>query len=64
MPTPADAFAADHFAGQSVLITGAAGGMGLETARAFAAHGATVMLTDLDGAAVERGAESERVERN
>jgi 3-oxoacyl-[acyl-carrier protein] reductase len=56
MPTPADAFAADHFAGQSVLITGAAGGMGLETARAFAAHGATVVLTDLDGAAAERGA--------
>ncbi len=32
-----EAFAADHFAGQTVLITGAAGGMGLETARAFAA---------------------------
>lgn len=51
-----DAFAADHFAGQGVLITGAAGGMGLETARAFAAHGAKVMLTDLDAAAVESGA--------
>jgi 3-oxoacyl-[acyl-carrier protein] reductase len=49
---PADAFARDHFAGRTVFITGAAGGMGLETARAFAAHGAHVLLTDLDGAAV------------
>src|SRR5262245_21630326 len=56
MPAPADAFAADHFAGQSVLITGGAGGMGLEAGRAFAAHGATVVLTDLDGAAAESGA--------
>jgi 3-oxoacyl-[acyl-carrier protein] reductase len=56
MTHPADAFAPDAFKGQSVLITGAAGGMGLETARAFAAHGATVILTDVDGAAAERGA--------
>jgi 3-oxoacyl-[acyl-carrier protein] reductase len=49
---PADAFARDHFAGQTVFIIGAAGGMGLETARAFAAHGAHVLLTDLDGAAI------------
>src|SRR4029079_976897 len=53
---PADAFARDHFAGQTVLITGAAGGMGLETSHAFARHGATVLLTDRDGAAVERAA--------
>lgn len=53
---PADAFARDAFAGQTVLITGAAGGMGLETSRAFARHGATVMLTDRDQAAVERAA--------
>jgi 3-oxoacyl-[acyl-carrier protein] reductase len=53
---PADAFARDHFAGQTVLITGAAGGMGLEASRAFAAHGATVLLTDRDGAAVDRAA--------
>jgi 3-oxoacyl-[acyl-carrier protein] reductase len=49
---PADAFTGDHFGGQSVFITGAAGGMGLETARAFAAHGAHVLLSDLDGDAV------------
>ena len=54
--TPADAFAHDHVAGQIVLITGAAGGMGLETSRAFAAHGAHVVLGDLDGDAVERAA--------
>lgn len=53
---PSDAFARDHFAGQTVLITGAAGGMGLEAARSFAAHEAHVLLTDLDGAAVERHA--------
>jgi 3-oxoacyl-[acyl-carrier protein] reductase len=50
---PADAFARNHFSGQTVMITGAAGGMGLETARAFAAHGAHVLLTDLDGLVVE-----------
>lgn len=49
---PTDAFARDHFAGQGVFITGAAGGMGLETARAFARHGAHVLLTDRDAAAV------------
>ena len=45
-----------HFAGQTVFITGAAGGMGLETSRAFARHGATVMLADRDEAAVARAA--------
>ena len=50
---PADAFASDHFAGQVTLVTGAAGGMGAETADAFAWHGAHVILADLDGPAVE-----------
>ena len=53
---PSDAFAPDHFARQTVFITGAAGGMGLETARSFAAHGAHVLLTDIDGASVEHHA--------
>jgi 3-oxoacyl-[acyl-carrier protein] reductase len=59
-PAPADAFAADHFAGRLVLITGAAGGMGLATARAFAAHGAHAALADVDGDAVGRAAEAIR----
>lgn len=33
-----------------VLVTGAAGGIGLATARAFAAEGAKVMLSDRDSA--------------
>ena len=47
---PADAFAIDHFSGQSVLITGACGGMGQEVARSFARHGAHVLLGDIDTA--------------
>lgn len=34
-----------------VLITGAAAGIGLATAQAFAATGDTVVLADIDGAA-------------
>jgi 3-oxoacyl-[acyl-carrier protein] reductase len=60
LAVPSDAFAADHFSGQTVFITGAAGGMGLETARSFAAHGAHALLTDLDGSVVERHAEAIR----
>jgi len=36
------------FNGQVALVTGAAGGMGLDTARAFAAAGAAVVLADVD----------------
>ena len=50
---PADAFARGQFDGQVTLVTGAAGGMGAETARAFAALGSHVVLADLDGQAVE-----------
>ena len=39
--------------GKSVLITGAAGGIGRATALAFARAGARLMLTDLDGAGAE-----------
>lgn len=45
-------FASDAFAGQVVLITGATSGIGAGTARAFAAHGASVML---NGRHAERG---------
>jgi NAD(P)-dependent dehydrogenase (short-subunit alcohol dehydrogenase family) len=44
------------FKGQVALVTGAAKGMGLATARAFAASGASVVLADLDGELAEREA--------
>lgn len=37
------------FKGQVALVTGAAKGMGLATARAFAGNGASVVLADIDG---------------
>src|SRR5262245_47433704 len=37
------------FKGQVALVTGAAKGMGLATARMFARSGASVVLADLDG---------------
>lgn len=44
------------FAGQVALVTGAAMGMGLATARAFAESGAAVVLADIDGALAAREA--------
>jgi NAD(P)-dependent dehydrogenase (short-subunit alcohol dehydrogenase family) len=43
---------APRAAGKRAFITGAAGGLGVATARMLARHGAAVFLTDLDGAAV------------
>jgi NAD(P)-dependent dehydrogenase (short-subunit alcohol dehydrogenase family) len=45
------------FAGKVALITGAASGMGLATARAFAEAGAAVVLADVDTDAVQTAAE-------
>jgi NAD(P)-dependent dehydrogenase (short-subunit alcohol dehydrogenase family) len=45
------------FDGQVALVTGAASGMGLATARAFAEAGAAVTLADRDGEAVQAATE-------
>lgn len=48
--------------GQRVLITGAADGLGLATARAFAREGARLFLLDIDGEKVESVVETLRAE--
>ncbi|MDG9728416.1 SDR family NAD(P)-dependent oxidoreductase [Streptomyces sp. DH41] len=45
------------FTGQVAFVTGASSGMGLATARAFAASGASVALADIDEATVTRVAQ-------
>lgn len=47
------------FTGQVAFVTGAGMGMGLAAARAFAASGAAVVLTDIDGELAE--AEAQRI---
>jgi 3-oxoacyl-[acyl-carrier protein] reductase len=42
------------FTGKRIIITGGAGGIGIETARAFMAQGGHVVLADIDKAALER----------
>lgn len=42
------------FKGQVALVTGASSGMGLATAKAFAASGASVVLSDIDEGALHR----------
>jgi NAD(P)-dependent dehydrogenase (short-subunit alcohol dehydrogenase family) len=53
---PSAVFSSTAFAGRVALVTGAASGIGLETARAFAACGAKVVLADLPGEAGEAAA--------
>jgi NAD(P)-dependent dehydrogenase (short-subunit alcohol dehydrogenase family) len=48
--------------GRRVLITGASAGLGLETARALAAHGTSVVMTARDLAKGERAAETVRAQ--
>jgi len=45
-----------RFSGRSVVVTGAAQGLGRGTAAAFLAEGASVMLADIDGEKVELAA--------
>jgi 3-oxoacyl-[acyl-carrier protein] reductase len=44
------------FSGRTVIVTGAARGIGLEVARRFGAAGAAVFLVDFDGAEAEKAA--------
>ena len=44
------------FSGRTVIVTGAARGIGLEVARRFGAAGAAVYLVDFDGAEAEKAA--------
>lgn len=47
-----DPFAAYRLDGRLAVITGAASGIGLETARFYVAAGATVVMADIDGKAL------------
>lgn len=51
-----------RFEEKHVLVTGAAGGLGLAFASAFGAEGATVALTDVSAEGLERAAEALRAQ--
>jgi NAD(P)-dependent dehydrogenase (short-subunit alcohol dehydrogenase family) len=49
-------FGADSFAGRLVVVTGAAGGIGLEAATAFHARGARVVMADINSSLLSQAA--------
>jgi NAD(P)-dependent dehydrogenase (short-subunit alcohol dehydrogenase family) len=51
--TGASKYPTYDFGGQVAFVTGASSGMGLATARAFAEHGASVVLGDIDANALQ-----------
>ncbi|WP_216665551.1 SDR family NAD(P)-dependent oxidoreductase [Pseudoruegeria sp. HB172150] len=53
-------FAPDAFSGKTVMITGAASGMGLEAARAFAAKQAEVLMCDINASTLDSAAKDIR----
>ncbi len=48
----------NHLEGKTVLLTGGAGGIGFESAKAFAQMGAKTIIADIDGAKGTKAAES------
>jgi 3-oxoacyl-[acyl-carrier protein] reductase len=46
-PVPTQSFWPDRFKDQVILVTGAAGGLGSDTARRLVAEGARVVCTDV-----------------
>jgi NAD(P)-dependent dehydrogenase (short-subunit alcohol dehydrogenase family) len=54
----AAAAASDSLAGKIAVVTGAARGIGYQIARAYAAHGATVVVSDVDEPAAEAAADT------
>ena len=47
-----------EFAGKRIVITGGAGGIGVETARTLLAHGAHLILVDIDEEHLARACET------
>jgi 3-oxoacyl-[acyl-carrier protein] reductase len=49
---------ASTFTGKHIVVTGGAGGIGIETVRAFIEHGGHVIMADIDEAALARAQDS------